>query len=30
VLAVVGVVGCVIVRVKNKRLHDNLAKYEQL
>ena len=30
VLAVVGVIGCVIVRVKNKRLHDNLAKYEQL
>ena len=30
VLAVVGVIGCVIVRVKNKRLHENLAKYEQL
>jgi hypothetical protein len=30
VLTVVGVIGCVIVRVKNKRLHDNLAKYEQL
>jgi hypothetical protein len=30
VLAVVGVIGCIIVRVKNRRLQDNLAKYEQL
>ena len=30
VLAVVAIVGCVIVRVKNKRLEDNLAKYETL
>jgi hypothetical protein len=30
VLAVVAIIGCVIVRVKNRRLEANLAKYETL
>ena len=30
VLAVVGIIGYVMVRVKNRRLEANLAKYEQL
>ena len=30
VMAVVAIIGCVIVRIKNQRLQANLAKYEQL
>jgi len=30
VLAVVAIIGCVIVRLKNRRLEENLAKYETL
>ena len=30
VLVVVAIIGCVMVRIKNRRLQQNLAKYEQL
>jgi Tfp pilus assembly protein PilW len=30
VLVIVGIVGFIIVKMKNRRLQNNLAKYEQL